>query len=72
MTKTWNYRLIRFPTHIALHEVHYEDGEPVSRTIEPATFVSETAEDLIAGLERALSDAKTRPVLDADEIGRAP
>lgn len=72
MTKTWNYRLIRFPNHIALHEVFYEDGRPMSRTIDPATFAAEDAADVIAGLERALSDAKTRPVLDADEIGAAP
>jgi len=71
MGRTWNYRIINFGTHKALHEVHYEDGKPVAYASEPATFVCDPDQDDIANaLRMALQDAMTRGVLAVDDIGR--
>lgn len=62
----WNYRIIDFGTHLALHEVHYADGgAPRAYTAEPASFVADPGEasDIAGALAMALADAKDRPVL---------
>ena len=62
----WNYRIIDFGAHKALHEVHYENGEPVGWTESPATFVCGDDEDWTAitnGLAMAASDAARMPIL---------
>lgn len=66
---TWNYRIVQFPTHVALHEVHYCDGKPVSMTVEPISFTFDDEGELIGALEMALADAKGRGVLAASEVG---
>lgn len=57
---TWNYRIIDFGTHKALHEVHYDEfGAPRAYTADPATFVcdpEEHASDIIAALDMARAD----------------
>ena len=35
---TWNYRILDFGTHYALHEVHYDNDIPHSWTEEPCSF----------------------------------
>ena len=71
MKRTWNYRIIRFADHKALHEVHYEDGVPVAYGSTPATFVCDLDQDDIGGgLERAMRDAHDHPVLAVEDIGR--
>jgi hypothetical protein len=70
----WNYRVIDFGDHLALHEVHYEDGKPVAYTEGPATFVTDNElglVDLLGSLDLASGDAKSRPVLPVGEIGKA-
>jgi len=68
--KHWNYRIIDFGTHKALHEVHYKDGQPVAFAEGPATFVCDPDQDDIASaLEMALGDAKARPVIAVADIG---
>jgi hypothetical protein len=74
MTKKrhWNYRIIDFGTHKALHEVHYQGGRPVAYGSEPADFVCDPDQDDIANaLERALGDVKHLPALAVGEIGGA-
>ena len=72
--RTWNYRVVRHgrgteSEWLGLHEVHYEDGKPVGATAEPVRFVSDVSiEDLVASLERALSDSRERPVLDFEDF----
>ena len=66
---SWNYRIIRHKEgHFALHEVYYDDaGTPHSYTADPISFVSDEEEGpdgIIASLEHALTDARTKPVLD--------
>jgi hypothetical protein len=73
----WNYRVLRHEDGtLALHEVFYdEDGKPSMYTTEPISFAVDADEGLSAlteSLERALRDAKERPVLDASEIGTKP
>jgi hypothetical protein len=72
---TWNYRVVKHPQgHMALHEVHYEDGKPTGMTNDPITFgtdayiVSESGDEaarqeVISALEMALRDAKKHPVV---------
>lgn len=66
---TWNYRIIDFGTHFALHEVYYDEvGQPKRYTSGPADFVvdlEDGAEGITASLEIALRDARQHPVLDA-------
>lgn len=64
---TWNYRIIDFGTHKALHEVYYDDkGVPNGWTEKPADFVcdaDEGPEEIAGALAMALSDAQRRPML---------
>jgi molybdopterin-guanine dinucleotide biosynthesis protein A len=64
---TWNYRIINHGEWLGLHEVHYsENGEPVAYTAAPAPFSCDTedgAEGIIASLQMALKDARSREVL---------
>lgn len=57
----WNYRIINFGSHIALHEVHYDDdGNPRAYTTNPASFVAdldEGVEGIAAALDMARCDA---------------
>lgn len=65
---TWNYRLIDFGTHVALHEVYYNaDGEPTSWTENPASFVGD---DVVEALRMALWDVENRPVLITPDTPR--
>lgn len=70
---TWNYRIIDFGDHFALHEVYYEkDGKTVKAYTEgAATFgvdEEEGREGVIHSLELALADARRRPVLRKSEL----
>ena len=66
----WNYRIVRYRdgSGHGLHEVYYdEDGTPRLMTERPAAFVvydDEDAAGIVAALERALNDAKERPIID--------
>lgn len=43
----WNYRIIDFGTHFALHEAFYDDeGTPYAFTETPATFGCELVDEL--------------------------
>ena len=79
---TWNYRIVRYrhaPDQFGLHEVYYNDaGEAVSMSADPISFVSDDhdaatgrtpRDDIIASLEMALQDARSRPVFDEPEEG---
>lgn len=67
---TWNYRIVRYADGkgYGLHEVYYNRaGEPVSMTESCATFgcdADDGPHEIIKGLQIALNDAKSRPVLD--------
>jgi len=64
----WNYRIIEFPTHRALHEVYYDGrGRPEGYTENPVSFTEEPDESgAIQGeLELALKDIRELPVLEA-------
>lgn len=69
---TWNYRIIDHGTHLALHEVFYDEaGAPFSWTAEPVRFVcdpEEGSKGIILSLEMALDDARQRPVLDVNTL----
>ena len=72
---SWNYRILRHEDgSLALHEVYYdEDGRPRGYTAESAGFCAyeeEGPEGITAALERALRDARERPVLDATDIAK--
>ncbi len=71
---TWNYRIVRRFYHeflgYGLHEVYYDnDGNPSSMTVDPIISVDEEEgpAGIISSLERALDDAKNRPVFDEPE-----
>ena len=68
---SWNYRLIEHADPrgdwIGLHEVYYDvDGNVISWTENPATFVAHTEEGpqgITASLTRALNDSISKPML---------
>ena len=78
---TWNYRIVLTrgdgPSGpweaYGLFEVHYDNaGRPEARTVDLASFAcdsDEGPEGIVGSLELALRDARTRPVLDDDDIG---
>lgn len=54
---TFNYRILIFAEHAALHEVYYDDlGRPTHYTAEPSTFVTppDDAVDILTALSLAL------------------
>jgi hypothetical protein len=70
---TWNYRIVAHQDgYYGLHEVFYNQlGEPCGMTQKEVSFGSDFADaasgvtpkdDIVASLERALVDARTRPV----------
>lgn len=70
---TWNYRVLRHPDGaLALHEVYYDaSGRPDRYTAVPVSFAVDADEGLtglIASLERALNDARERPILDVEYL----
>lgn len=70
---SWNYRVLRHHKNgeawYGLHEVYYrKDGSPRACTADPIAFVSDEDEGpggIARSLRLALSDAESRPVLDA-------
>ncbi len=68
----WNYRIIRFEKHYALHEVFYDtDGNPSAHTKDPINFSCEHDEGtdgITQSLAMALSDATNKPVLPIDDF----
>lgn len=69
---TWNYRIIEFPDHFALHEVFYDSkGNVQSYTAEPVSFTSdkeEGAAGVVESLSMALADARRRDVLNHADL----
>lgn len=64
---TWNYRIIKFAEHRALHEVYYDDAERPERYTENAVrFECNTDESLIGDLELALRDVRELPILSVE------
>lgn len=70
----WNYRAIRFEhgedSHIAIHEVHYQDGMPVAYSETPAVAlwsVEEPDGTGLAILDR-MREALVKPVLRESEF----
>ena len=70
----WNYRAIRFEhgedSHIAIHEVHYQDGMPVAYSENPAVALWSVEEPDGAGLAilDRMREAVVKPVLRALEF----
>lgn len=59
----WNYRVMDFGDHFALHEVFYSEGGGISWTESPIYFAcgeDEGVDGIIGSLEMALADAKHR------------
>ena len=71
---TWNYRLVNVTDdsgdhEVGLYEVYYDDaGHPISRTLDPAEFVGENADEIRKALKRAIK-ATGQAVLRDSEIG---
>ena len=61
---SWEYRIVEYADGISfgLHEVYYEDGEPMRMEQEPACFAGESAEEVREELLLAHTDAVRRPV----------
>lgn len=68
MTSSWNYRVIKHPTYVAMHEVHYNaKGQPTMWTENPVTLSAETSEEL-AEVYAMMARALTDPVLNEEDI----
>ena len=69
---SWNYRVLDHGTHLAVHQVYYhDDGSVMDWEEEPATFSTVPqlgVADIVLWLERALSDARQRPVLRVPDL----
>lgn len=67
--RSWNYRAIRFEhgedSHVAIHEVHYEKGRPVSYSETPAPVMWFAVEGPATGLNilERMREALEKPLL---------
>ena len=67
----WNYRAIKDKDgSVCLHEVYYnDDGSIMSWTVNPVAFASiHSVDDLVQGLEMAISDLKKYPILNITDL----
>lgn len=68
----WNYRIIQFEEHLALHEVFYDEaGKVEAYTADAISFVAdieEGAAGIIGSLEQAFADASSRPILQVGDL----
>jgi hypothetical protein len=65
-TMSWNYRVIRRPDGLGIHEVYYsEDGRPISWTQDTVEPYGDSPEELRADLEHMLR-ALDKPILVED------
>ena len=65
---TWNYRLVKHSTYVAIHEVYYnESGRPSSVTAEPIGLLGADAEEIKEDLEYIMR-AFDAPVLAWEDI----
>ena len=66
---SWNYRLIDYGSHVAVHEVYYDDeGKPTAYTTRPVYLSGDTLEDIEADVGLILSDLKRLPPLKESEL----
>lgn len=69
---TWNYRVIEFVDPDSsevwrqIHEVHYENGKPVTYSENPAPVYGNTDDDLHAVLERMRDAIGKAHLVEAD------
>ncbi len=63
----WDYRVVRKDDGYAVHEVYYEDGEPVMVTERAISPYGDTEKELWDDM-LAYQAAIARPVLDYDDI----
>lgn len=78
----WNYRIVKYhgTESYGLHEVYYDDkGRENAFGSDPASFVAchevegdNPRADIIEMLERALKDARTRPIFNEPAPGTWP
>lgn len=62
----WNYRIIKHPTHYAIHEVYYDgNGRPHTRTEDAMTPCGESLEGLQEDFE-LMKMAFNKPALDSE------
>jgi len=75
-TATWNYRVLRHEyvsgdgdteEYLAVHEVHYENDNPIGCTKEPIDLGSENLEGLRWQLEK-IKEGLDKPVLDYEKF----
>ena len=68
----WNYRIIDFGTHLALHEVHYDKaGNIKAYGAEPASFVcdlNEGQDGIARAVYLAFRDAQDRSILKVAQL----
>lgn len=66
---SWNYRLVNYGTHLALHEVYYgEDGSITGVTVHPRAVTGDTIQDIEEDLKLMLETLRRHPVLREDEL----
>ena len=71
--KNWNFRIVKYAdgSGYGLHEVYYDkNGNAVSMTEEPASFVGDTPAEIHSELKNALDDAIKRDIFEEPEEWR--
>jgi hypothetical protein len=65
----WNYRVVSDATGwLAIHEVFYRGGKPISMTENPVDVSSETKAGIVRVLRMMLRDATRKPVLKQEDF----
>lgn len=70
---TWDYRIVKYKSgDFGLHEIFYDENQKVENWTESAVdfkcWEDEGHEGIIKSLEMALECAKTRPILNEEEL----
>lgn len=66
---SWNYRLVDYGSHLALHEVYYgPDGKVEGGTASPRAITGDTAEEIAEDLELMLEDIRKHPPLREQDM----
>jgi len=68
----WNYRIIKFPDHVGLYEVIYNDQGEISCHSETPEVVGDTVEELGKTIKMMLHDYEKSDIINGDKIKFAP
>lgn len=66
---SWNYRLVDYGSHMAVHEVYYDkEGKITGLTETPRTLTGDSVDDIEEDLKLILEQLRRHPPLSSADL----